>query len=62
MLQMGWFDLYMDLFFKENPDLKREFLNSHRITLAVSKGVAEIEDMQQITYPQFQPLLLKQPG
>ena len=24
ILQMGWFDLYMDLFFKENPDLKRE--------------------------------------
>ena len=33
ILQMGWFDLYMDLFFKENPDLKREIWNSHQITL-----------------------------
>ena len=33
ILQMGWFDLYMDLFFKENPDLKRELWNSHQITL-----------------------------
>ena len=24
ILQMGWFDLYMNWFFKENPDLKRE--------------------------------------
>ena len=50
ILQMGWFDLFLDLFFKENPDLKREFLNSHRITLAVSKGVAEIEDRWSAAY------------
>ena len=33
ILQMGWFDLYMDLVFKENPDLKREIWNSYQITL-----------------------------
>ena len=33
ILQMEWFDLYMDLLFKENQDLQSEIWNSHQITL-----------------------------
>jgi hypothetical protein len=101
ILQMGWFDLYLDLFFKENQIWRGKFeIPTRSPCMAVSMGVAEIENrwfaangmvqlvcywesqmvmtilyiskglfcmcvkpfhLEQITYPWFQPLPLKQP-